>query len=342
MKRIQVVDELKGLAISLVILVHSSLPNYFQGQLGVDIFLFVSGFTLTVGSTYMPTWEFVKRRLARIYPPYWIALAFFLATFYFLIGFLGGYWRPFPLIAVFLGVQAFFPSLDSGNVNGSWWFMSLIKLSYGSFLIVRKKTSDLSFMALTCAVIVGSMTALYAIAGHSNSAGGSLAFFLPTFFIGILAGEIYRSGELNIRIDWKMIVAIVIFALIPLLGYGNGVYGVRQAGALMYVALWWILRNFLSRSSIGAKVLGWSAWLGTISYELYLFHFPLMTDPNIWPQVYRIVWGITSPNKMELIYAEFLGLGVAFLLALGTRWVNDKIFSRQKINRQYMVDTESK
>ncbi len=66
----------------LVILYHTGgifgWGNWLHGETGVDVFLIVSGFTLARNSRDLPWRDFVKRRLLRIYPAYWLALAFFL------------------------------------------------------------------------------------------------------------------------------------------------------------------------------------------------------------------------------------------------------------------------
>ena len=71
-------DELKGVAILLVVLYHAGgvlvWNNYLHGDLGVDIFVILSGLGLAMSSRYGGAREFLTRRLWRIMPAYWIAL----------------------------------------------------------------------------------------------------------------------------------------------------------------------------------------------------------------------------------------------------------------------------
>ena len=325
MKRLQVVDELKALAVVLVILFHA-IPgpiNYTQGQLGVDIFLVVSGFTLAIGSTELTRWEFIKRRLTRIYPPYWIAFGFFLAFYYFTQHM---YWYPWPLFFTFFGLQAFIPAYDNGNVNGSWWFMSLIKLCYATFFGVKNKTKDISLMILVCALIITAFITFYALIGASASAGGSMAFFLPSFFIGIFAGRLYEDRELNIELNWKLVTGLVIFAVIAMLGLGNNILGVRQMGGIGYIALWLGFRSLFQGTGVGSRVLREVASIGVISYELYLFHFPFVTDFPVW--IYKMLE--INPTALDRIYWEGVGLCVTFLISLGVHALSGRIFKRTK------------
>jgi len=81
--RLPVLDELKGLAIVLVLLYHAGgallWRNLLHGDLGVDIFVILSGVGLVLGSgADAPAGTFLKRRLRRILPTYWLLLTAYL------------------------------------------------------------------------------------------------------------------------------------------------------------------------------------------------------------------------------------------------------------------------
>src|SRR5471032_960381 len=81
--RLPGIDRLKGFALLLVVLNHASgtldVTDWTHGEVGVDIFLILSGFTLALNSSTLSAGEFFRRRFLRIYPAYWAALALFLA-----------------------------------------------------------------------------------------------------------------------------------------------------------------------------------------------------------------------------------------------------------------------
>ena len=91
-------DELKGVAILMVVFSHIGyflfedtrfmLPLSIAAGVGVNIFLFLSGFGLTSSELKVKkTWrEFYAKRLKTIFVPMWIALIAILALDYFLIG----------------------------------------------------------------------------------------------------------------------------------------------------------------------------------------------------------------------------------------------------------------
>ena len=83
---ISVTNELKGLGILTVVFAHFAymkvtnsdflFPLSIIAGVGVDLFLFMSGFGLTVGMLKKPmkVSDFYKKRVIKIFIPFWIAL----------------------------------------------------------------------------------------------------------------------------------------------------------------------------------------------------------------------------------------------------------------------------
>lgn len=100
MTKIQNIQALRGIAVLLVVLMHSLhieqkyggseslLPDIFQfGMAGVDLFFVISGFvmvTVTRGKFRNPRASaiFLYRRMARIYPTYWVYSLLLLIVFF--------------------------------------------------------------------------------------------------------------------------------------------------------------------------------------------------------------------------------------------------------------------
>jgi len=98
--KIQNIQALRGVAVLLVVLMHSLhieqkygggqsiLPNFFQfGMAGVDLFFVISGFvmvTVTRGKFQNPreALRFTYHRMARIYPTYWVYSLLLLGVFF--------------------------------------------------------------------------------------------------------------------------------------------------------------------------------------------------------------------------------------------------------------------
>ena len=89
---ISVTQELKGLGILTVVFAHFAymlvtnaeflFPLSIIAGVGVDLFLFMSWYGLSVGMLKrpMPVLDFYKRRLIKIFIPFWIALIFIFAA----------------------------------------------------------------------------------------------------------------------------------------------------------------------------------------------------------------------------------------------------------------------
>lgn len=140
---ISVTQELKGLGILTVVFAHFAymkvtnpeflFPLSIIAGVGVDLFLFMSGYGLSVGMLKKPmsVLDFYKRRLIKIFIPFWVALiiifaadAIFLGTFYSV---------PY-MIQSFLG---WFPTaLGFGDVNSPFWYITWMIMFYALFPIV--------------------------------------------------------------------------------------------------------------------------------------------------------------------------------------------------------------
>lgn len=72
--RLPVLDELKGLALTLVVLYHAGgalvWNNYLHGDLGVDMFVILSGLGLSLGARAEGAATFFTRRLSRLIRDY--------------------------------------------------------------------------------------------------------------------------------------------------------------------------------------------------------------------------------------------------------------------------------
>ena len=84
---VPVTQELKGLGILTIVFAHISYmlvtdntflaPLSLAAGVGVDLFLFMSGYGLTVGmlKNPLPAIMFYRRRLIKVFIPFWIVLA---------------------------------------------------------------------------------------------------------------------------------------------------------------------------------------------------------------------------------------------------------------------------
>ena len=145
---VPVTQELKGLGILAIVFAHISYmlvtdntflyPLSIAAGVGVDLFLFMSGFGLTTGmlKKQMPVLEFYQRRLVKVFIPFWIVLvALFIADYLFH----GIDYSPEYMLQSFLG---WFPRASAfEDVNSPFWYISWMLMFYALFplLFMRER-----------------------------------------------------------------------------------------------------------------------------------------------------------------------------------------------------------
>jgi peptidoglycan/LPS O-acetylase OafA/YrhL len=194
--RLLVIDVLKISGIILIVLQHEWTTHVFSwldqlyfsvnlwgvwqfefGTIGVFLFLFASGLSLTYSHPQLVSWtdlkNFYKKRLLRIYPAYWIGgIGFVLCMYPWLLNQTFD-WLDIAKIAS--GFQAFgaLTAADHyGKLNGTLWFIGVIVTMYIAFpilLYIIKKHPHISIAGLFAV----SFLSRYYLANYSP-------YFLPT------------------------------------------------------------------------------------------------------------------------------------------------------------------
>ena len=136
-------NELKGVAILMVIFCHVGYfltpdhtflyPLSVAGGKGVDLFLLLSGFGLTVSALkYKPgIKEFYLKRLTKIFFPMWVVLIGFLVLDWLLLQ------RTYSSQVIIQSLLGFFPSADLyKDINSPLWYFTLIFFYYLLFPLI--------------------------------------------------------------------------------------------------------------------------------------------------------------------------------------------------------------
>ena len=294
--RLEVFDELKGLAILLVVAYHFGgaigWSNVLHGDLG-----------LAYGSRYEGARGFLVRRLARVMPTYWVILTLFWICD---VHFLQLHYTPLNLLIHYLGIQGYFGDACGMAINDSFWFITLILTLYVLFCLCHPlKDSPDRLLLAGMAVSVAVALAFF----YAGQAGmfAHLGLRLPGFFIGILIGQMLRAGRIEIGLGWPLVLALLCLTYVP---YTQGV--------IFYTP-------FVALALMGAYVFGWKAvvaasfeipvarrlrFLGDHSLEIFLIHQPLMRQYNLYLQ--GRWFNIPQPSVGSLC----LGMAVALAVTL--------------------------
>jgi peptidoglycan/LPS O-acetylase OafA/YrhL len=305
--RIPEIDRLKGLALLLVVANHASgalnVTDWVHGEVGVDIFLILSGFTLALNSTGLSGGQFFQRRFLRIYPAYWIALALFV--------FGNGYFfndhrRPADLWLHVVGLHGFGRPEFFSSINDSFWFISIIVLLYGVFFCLRRHLHDLALVAGVGALLTSGVCLAYLQAGNIGALI-HLGVRLPDLFIGVILGQLASGRKVEFKVT--ALLAAGLLALAYLTVYRGVNFGDPVAGLAWIVVFLWVDR-LIVKSPAGPSVSGFFTFFGLYSYEIYLLHQPLIRDYN------RLAlanwWQVMQPTRGELAAS----MVAAFLLVI--------------------------
>ena len=277
------VQAMRGLAAVMVLVLHatevgterfgSRHQNWWAGAAGVDIFFVISGYVMSLSSSRLVrrqggAMQFMKRRLERIVPIYWITTTVKVALLLWLpaLGLrgLGGTWH---VVASYL----FLPSWNSIHaalpVVPVGWTLNFEMLYYALFTLalalklppLRMLTPVLIALAL---VSLAMHARVYALLTWCDP-------ILLEFLFGMLLEQAWRRGwKLRPGMAWIVLcVALGLLVLLP-----------RQDGTLLRPLLWGVpavamLAAALSlEDSFGRRVPPWMLLIGDASYSIYLTH----------------------------------------------------------------------
>lgn len=290
--RIGYIDGLRAIAVLSVVVFHaaarsasSNAHSYTavslilrQGCHGVDLFFILSGFCLAYptlsrlhdrGRATFNVAGFASRRLIRIVPPYYAALAVFVTLSYALV-------RAHIRFPEGLNAQAFtLPAIvnqmlfldgDRKFLDSSFWTLAIEFRWYFLFPIVLWvwTRSRAGF------AIVG-LAAL--IAGTTGFANVDL-LFLPIFMLGIVAADIYVHERRIARVSYVMLPIMLVAAVASTAG---------SEWRYMYSGPFWGITMFLFVVAAGTTPLVRAVLslrpltlIGFASYGIYLVHEPVI------------------------------------------------------------------
>ncbi len=308
--RIQLLDELRGFAILLILTYHicgvTGFPAMTHGELGVDIFVLLSGLSLAMSNrTDESGGLFLWRRFARLLPAYWVALTLFWLGGVFLLGRVH-HWPE--IVSHYLCIHQLWGDQYITSINDSFWFLSLITSLYVVFALLRPWMKRLDIVL----GVGGLLTFLAAwVTYHYNQPSLFTHYGLRPgmFFIGLVFGVMFHEGKAEIRLTpWLGLgVAIAIYGLFVtglLIGY-------NVAGFSLFIAYWAIRAN--ADEAASRPLCRFLAWLGLYSYEIFLLHQPLIREYNFL--VWQRYLGVPQPGPWQI------ALGVLVALAV-TAWLS--------------------
>jgi len=302
-KNLDYVDAMRGIAILMVILVHTSqnikieseLISLFcrYGQMGVQLFFVASAFTLCNSAENRNNepnkiLNYFIRRFFRIAPVYYVGI-----ILYFALGALKNYYKhgvlmpdeQYTLINILtnvLLVHGFFPPANNNIVPGGWSigtefafyaiFPMLFVLLNG---VIKSVTS--AILALSCSVLI-SLAAIYScqIVIGTKLDNNSFIYFnlatqLPVFILGVLFFKLNQIDAWPVKSKFSNILTFISISIfsVAIFEYGSDISFslIPVISGFSFLFLF----SFLSKDKIinCAPIRS----IGKVSYSMYLFHF---------------------------------------------------------------------
>ncbi|MFW2606935.1 acyltransferase family protein [Aliarcobacter butzleri] len=310
---ISVTNELKGLGILTVVFAHFAymkvtnadflFPLSIIAGVGVDLFLFMSGYGLSVGMLKRPmkTLDFYKKRVIKIFIPFWVALiiifaadAIFLKEYYMATSLTTTGEGGSIALYIFRSMLGFFPTaLGFGDVNSPFWYITWMIMFYLLFPIVffKDKPWLTALILAVIATIIGTF--------NPGDLGDNWLHRLHTlaFPMGIIAAWLLQAKEgqenkfvtfiKEFRLKKVGLVRYLIIALMFVIVY----YVAQNTTANSWPTLTAIfVKSFYVEQLMSLVIMmafivifvlkkvdnKFLAIYGVYSYEVYLIHWPLI------------------------------------------------------------------
>jgi peptidoglycan/LPS O-acetylase OafA/YrhL len=331
-------DGIRAFAVLVVIAFHSDISLFQGGYLGVDVFFVLSGYLITSillneheRSGTIALRVFYVRRLLRLYPALLVLLVLTLVTMPLTVA--QNFYRQYAIAALAAATYTInFVSTFHGTDTflGHAWSLASEEQFYLVwppvllFCMVRRRASYRSLArgtALAAIVCLVVLVACYRPTSGTNMPG---TYFSPIGRAGGLLVGCALAFVIASRGPWPFkhaagiatSIGILMLAMVPLVPKASA--GPEFLAAIPVV---WVLTAALIYlvAAASPRCLSWRpiAWLGRISYGLYLYHV----------LVYKVVSSQISSDRR---YVFLIATAATIAVAAASYYVVEQPFLRLK------------
>ncbi len=325
-------QELKGLAILMVVFSHVGyflvndhrflFPLIIMAGVGVNLFLFLSGYGLTMSSikNYLTPLQFYKKRLAKLFIPFWLTLIVFFSANIFILH------LHYSLAYIIRSCLGYFPHADLyQDINAPLWYFTWILFYYLIFPLVfyRKHPWVSAFIVYAVGygiilwqpAFLNDIIHMYKVHLLAFPLGMLVASFFvqPEIFttgrIRAWIEKIEQIGEMNIvkkiiyYLSFLVMVYVFIYTIINSnIGGNPHVEELTSIITMLAITILFLMKRW------DIKLL---YIIGVYSFEIYLLHWPIMYHYDIFFK----------------FLPAWLAMAVYLFLFVGLGWILQKVAS---------------
>lgn len=352
-KKYGFVDETRGLAILMVILVHTTqqvhnLPSFlatfgYYGQTGVQLFFIASSFTMcnsfaNRSSEPHSVKSFYLRRFFRIAPLYYFGLVLYLViNAISRDGFGCEPYTLFNVLANILFLHGFVPSANNSLVPGGWSigtemaFYAIFPIIYYWIISKGHGLLNRSLLALVLAIALNLVLQLVIIPLLNLRIENNNFFYfllfnqLPVFLLGYIYYFAFWKSEQKLSKSVRLAIQIIGFFSFSMLA-GLMLFVVKYPIAFTLLPLFSgisfvFLMDFLRTKSFSLVFL---QNIGRVSFSMYIFHFIFVC--NLVPFLFSIFPFEIDP-RIKIFVAFMIGATLSFI----TGRISEKIIEENGI-----------
>lgn len=337
--KLDVIQALRGVAALLVVFYHGVgyQPRAKQegtiehlifsfGASGVDLFFMISGFIMVYATRGTPAGldgagPFLIKRMARIFPVYFVATAVYVPMMIAMgrhVGHIDIMTQPNQIIRSMLMIPTNFGSMGpyfggsvlhvgwTINFEAYFYFLFAVSLLFGRLRwVALALIAGVMLVGLPLMVSTPSLNA-YVDYGFQGPLNFLTSPMIWEFFIGVVIGRLYLSNVAIPRLAANLLslvaLAVLVWFLITGVSLRLGLTGWGAPYALLLFAL-----------AIGSKTMTirWPRaliWTGNVSFSLYLVH-PFVIHPG-----YQLFWSDRTYPYMNSVW--YMGVLAALSIAL--------------------------
>ena len=302
--------------------------------LGYSILLFflISGFCIHYPNTISsarPCWKtYFKGRFWRIYPTYLIAIIFTsLISYYCHIQWDDRTWSLERILRVLTVSQNYPPGNSQFLSNPSLWTIPLEIEFYVLYPLVFNFLSRFKFSRLFFFAVLLSGISIYLSNQNKHWISFTAFFFWPSWLLGAWIASLYSSNHLLKLKKFIVYFPLFLFLIIALASR------MQKWESWMQYACWTVFYLFLMITFLRYEkhckeginlIFRIFAWIGKISFSLYLIHFPLF---KLFGYIHLDAFGEKPANFLvTLLYI----IPVIFMAWLFFKYIENPIYKWSK------------